>query len=115
MEKLDLGALVPDDSVLQHLQEQKVEQEESYDEYHVIFNVQTVNDVRPMKLNVYMTKEEAAESSRYLNNIIVNMVKLNTPVSVSITVRNEEHKIVNYGLLGVVGIIHDIPEYNIIE
>lgn len=109
MVSLDLEALVPDKKVLEDLKENT----ETYDEYKVILYIQSANEVKPLELTVYMTKEEASESSRYLNNVLISMVRNNAPTSISITVRNSKHEIVSYGLLGVVGIIHNIPEYEI--
>lgn len=110
MAKLDLEALVPDESVLKELDEKK---DEVYNKYTIIFNIMSGEKIVPMELITYLRLDEAYATAKNLNMAIINMTQNNAPVPISIILRNEKHEIAHYGLLGVVGIIHNIPEFDI--
>lgn len=90
--------------------------EESYTRYTIILNINLgSSDCSQMKLETYFNDIEAYNCAKNLNDKIIRLSETNSPVSLSLICRNNNNEIVSYGLIGVVGIIHNIPNFGIID
>ena len=115
MEKMDLEAQVQDEKEISMKEVSNDTKYPMYNKYDIIINILNGNDFKQLKLEVYLTKEEAYRASINLNDKIQRLVSTNSPVSLSIVCRNKDNEIVKYGLIDIVGITHNIPDMELVD
>lgn len=94
------------------IDDEQLEKEEEYKKYDIIFTLLLGNSLNQLKLEVYLTDEEANSAFNLLNKKIMELVRVNNPISLSLVSRNGSGDVVRRGISGIVGIEHNIPQFS---
>ena len=82
-----------------------------YNKYDIILTVVYGSSINQIHLEVYFTPDEAYTAFNVLNKKIEELVRVNSPISLSLVCRNKEGEIIRHGVSGVVGIQHNVPKF----
>lgn len=91
--------------------EEELIEDVQYNRYDIIFTLLYGSAVNQLKLEVYFTPEEAFKAFQVVNKKIEELVKLNSPISMSLVCRNSDGEVIRHGISGIVGIQHNIPQF----
>ena len=82
-----------------------------YNKYDIILTVVYGGNINQIQLEVYFSPEEAYSAYNVLNKKIEELVRVNSPVSMSLVCRNRDGEIIRHGVSGIVGIQHNVPKF----
>lgn len=82
-----------------------------YNVYNIIFTVLFGGSVNQIQLEVYFTPEEAYKAFIILNKKIEELVRVNSPIAMSLVCRNKDGEVIRHAISGIVGIQHNIPQF----
>lgn len=99
--------------VLMEVQEmyEELEPEIIYNKYIIIFTLLHSGSLNQLQLECHFTNEEAYKAFKLLNDKIGELVRTNSSIAMSLVARNKEHEVIRHGISGIVGIEHNIPQF----
>ena len=90
---------------------EELEPEISYNKYIIIFTLLHAGSLNQLQLECYFTNEEAYKAFHIINEKIGELVRTNSSVAMSLVARNKEREVIRHGISGIVGIEHNIPQF----